>query len=668
MADSTPNGRHFRGDDGTRATRVVRPKAVRTTSGVHYQSEEQSYGFSSSDGPVPVQPYASSSSSDWDPFTAQSYGAGSRSTSSHSHHHHHHKSHAVLITVICVIVALAAAVGASGYFFYKSAKTVAADASALVTETSSFSKSLATGDTSTLTASAEKIANLSSEMREETSGVLWNVAENLPSVGSDIAKVRTLVSVASDLSADVVTPAAQNLSGVTMDTVFSNGKIDVATLETLCNTITQIQPAVSSATERVDALGTPQMEQLKEPLSKAKTTLDTLNEAATGLAKVAPSLPAMLGADSARNYLVIAQNNSEIRSTGGFPGSRMLLTIDNGQIELGEYKAVGSHFPSGTIPLTDEEYAVVNDLMQTGATFAPGDVNAVPSFPRAAQLMEWCWEAEGYDDVDGVIAIDPVFLQSLLGLVGGVTTSDGTVVDGTNAAQVLLNQTYYLPDDEQDPFFAEVAGLAIKKVMGSLGSVSMTDLASTMTEGVEQGRFLLYMNDANEEATVTDLGANGEVNQDAANPVTGFYIYDKTGSKLDWYLDMRSSVSSPVVNTDGTKSYNVTVTLHNTTTLEQMEYELPAYIVGATPEVHNYSMITSYLAMAPAGGTITNFQVNADEVNAEGEATLYGNDVWAGYVNIYPSNTATFTYTVTVPAGTETDLTVWTTPTGQSFE
>ncbi len=130
---------------------------------------------------------------------------------------------------------------------------------------------------------------------------------------------------------------------------------------------------------------------------------------------------------------------------------------------------------------------------------------------------------------------------------------------------------------------------------------------------------------------------------------------------------MRSSVSASVQNADGTKSYNVTVTLHNTTTLEQMEDELPSYIVGVTPEVHHYSMITSYLAMAPAGGTISNFQVSADEVNAEGEATLYGNDVWAGFVNIYPSNTATFTYTVTVPAGTQTDLAVWTTPTGRSF-
>lgn len=40
MENSTPNGNRFRGDNDTRATRVVRPKAVRTTSGVHFKPEE----------------------------------------------------------------------------------------------------------------------------------------------------------------------------------------------------------------------------------------------------------------------------------------------------------------------------------------------------------------------------------------------------------------------------------------------------------------------------------------------------------------------------------------------------------------------------------------------------------------------------------------------------
>lgn len=614
---------------------------------------------------APVTPAPSSSSfndlpdmpMDWHPDTG-----------AHRHHRHHHKRRRIVITVVCIIAALVVALGISSYAFYRSAKTVTSDASAMVSKADDFSSALESGDTSSLQETASEIQSLSDAMASETSSPLWSVAEYLPVVGSDISKVRVLTSVADNLSENVLVPTAQKLSGVSMGTLFSDGKINVEALSSVCDALTQVQPEIQKETERVDSLGDANLSQVNEPLQKVRSTMDALNSTATGLSKVAPSLPTMLGANGTRTYLVVAQNNSEIRSTGGFPGSRMTVTVEDGSIQLGDFSAVGSHFSNNSIPLTDEERTVVSDIMQTGAAFAPGDVNAVPSFPRAAQLMEWCWQEQNSQQVDGVIAVDPVFLQSLLKLTGGVTTSDGTVVDGSNAAEILLNKTYYLDPALQDPFFSEVAGLAMKKVMSSLGSVSMTDLASTLSEGTSGGRLLLYMNDANEESAIEALGADGEVNQDPTTPVAGFYVYDKTGSKLDWYLDLRSTVSAPTLNTDGSKTYTVTVTLGNTTTLEQMQSELPSYIVGVTPEVHHYSMITSFMAMAPAGGSISDFTVSADEVNAQQEASLYGNDVWAGYVNIYPSSTATFTYKVTTSPEATSDLTVWTTPTGRSFQ
>lgn len=580
---------------------------------------------------------------------------------------HRHRRHRTALVVVLVVVALIAVVGVSGYAFYRSAQKVAQDAREVVSQADDFQSALKSGDSQGLQTSASNISTLAASMREEAEGPLWNAAELLPVAGEDVSRVRTLVSVVDSLSSDVLTPMANQMAGISMGTLFSDGQINVDELTQLCNVIVEVQPAVSQAASRVDALGTANLDQVNGPLQQVREELDGLNAAADGLSKVAPSLPSMLGANGTRTYLVIAQNNSEIRSTGGFPGSRAIMTVDNGKISLGDFQTVGGHFDDNSIPLTDEEAHVVSDLMQTGAKFAPGDVNAVPSFPRAAQLMEWCWNRAFSQSVDGVLAVDPVFLQSLLALTGSVTTSNGTVVDGSNAAQILLNQAYYLEPSEQDPFFDEVASLAIKQVMNNLGTVSLTDLASTVGEGVSAGRLLLYMDDATEEQAVTDLGASGEVSQDVATPVTGFYVYDKTGSKLDWYLDMRGSVSEPTLNQDGSKSYTVTVTLHNTTTLEQMESELPAYIVGVTPEVHHYSMITAYLIMAPAGGSITNVDIQSDEVNVQEESTLYGNDVWAGYVNTYPSSTSTFTYTVTTSPEATSPLTLWMTPTGQSF-
>ena len=64
-------------------------------------------------------------------------------------------------------------------------------------------------------------------------------------------------------------------------------------------------------------------------------------------------------------------------------------------------------------------------------------------------------ESSDSGTVDGVLSVDPVFLQQLLKVTGSVTLTDGTVLTGDNAAQILLNQTYIdkPTEKEQNVFF-----------------------------------------------------------------------------------------------------------------------------------------------------------------------------------------------------------------------
>lgn len=573
------------------------------------------------------------------------------------------------IAILVVLLLLVGSGVAFGVTFYKSAMTVKTNATVVIDDGEELKEQIKSGDLEGAQLTAERVARLSQEMDEETSGTLWDVASGLPVVGGDIQKVRALVKVLSDLSENAITPLTNTLSGFSLSSLMGDdGTVNVDALSTLVDAVNQAQPVFERCAQAVNEMGDAELEQVNGPLVKAREKLNSLNEKVTLLAQVASQLPDMLGASGPRTYLLIAQNNSEIRSTGGFPGSRGLITVDNGRIGVGDFEDVGEHFDeSDPLPLTDEETNVLVNIMGTYANVAPGDVNASPSFPRAAQLMQEAWSRQNDGmTVDGVVAFDPVFLQSLLALTGGITTSNGTVVDGSNAAQVLLNQTYFLDPDLQDPFFNEVASLAMDHILHSLGSCSMGDLVKTVKAGMENHRALAYMNDEEEQQAMVLLGCDGEVSQDATEPVVGFYLYDRTGSKLDWYLDFRTQVGEAVTNADGSTSYAVTTTLHNTTTAEQM-LELPSYITGTTPEVHNYSMVTCFIIMAPEGGTITDLAIDADKVHTHTEATLYGHDVWAGFIQTYPSATSTFTYTVTTSPEATEPLEVWMTPTGQTF-
>ena len=68
----------------------------------------------------------------------------------------------------------------------------------------------------------------------------------------------------------------------------------------------------------------------------------------------------MLGANGqTRTYVVVAQNNSELRATGGFPGSTGLLTGTNGKIELGEFSGISKlNGGEGTLPTTEVEHTM----------------------------------------------------------------------------------------------------------------------------------------------------------------------------------------------------------------------------------------------------------------------------------------------------------------------
>ena len=63
--------------------------------------------------------------------------------------------------------------------------------------------------------------------------------------------------------------------------------------------------------------------------------MKTAGSAARASATAFDLLPEMLGKDGPRRYLLLIQNNAEIRATGGIPGSIAVLRSDHGKITMG---------------------------------------------------------------------------------------------------------------------------------------------------------------------------------------------------------------------------------------------------------------------------------------------------------------------------------------------
>ena len=569
---------------------------------------------------------------------------------------------AVIGAIVAVLVVAAVALGAYAFGLYQSYQRVMAQVDNAMSVVDPLKTALQAGDTDGLASAASTVTNAVHAIDDELSGSNWQVAEHLPVVGQDVSSVRTLVDVATDLVDNAMAPVVDSVSGLHLSELMSGGAVNVGLIQQVSSAVQTAAPVLDRSAQTVRSLPELRIGRLQGIFSQVDDGLDAASSAVAGINEILPYLPQMLGADGqTRTYLIIAQNNAEIRATGGFPGSWGIVTVTDGAISLGDFSTIAGK-RDVTFDITDEERALFGD----GMAVSPANLNMTPDFSRAGMLLASAWEAYTGQTINGVIAMDPVFIQSMLALSGGVTADDGTVIDGSNAAQVLLSDTYWRfgnDGDAQDAFFAYVAGLVADKFMGSLGSIDAMSLLQTIQDAAEQSRLQVWMADANEEDVITRLGLAGELPSDPTKPELGVYVNDDTWAKMGWYLGLDTQITGSVLNADGTTTYSVSTTLSNSITQEEAE-EAPTYVTGSSPDKRSVGdMYVHLLLVAPAGGSIGEVSVS-DGANV-GVAALYGHDVRLANLNVGPQEAVTVTYTVTASAQATDALAIHQTPTAR---
>ena len=103
-------------------------------------------------------------------------------------------------------------------------------------------------------------------------------------------------------------------------------------------------------------------------------------------------------ASGERVYGVLAQNNVEIRSTGGLPGQCCRVEVKDGLVSLSEVRGVRNFMNPGDdeamcVPLTDEEVA----LYSRSVGYMSVNTNCIPDFPRVCDIFGQLWFATNGD-------------------------------------------------------------------------------------------------------------------------------------------------------------------------------------------------------------------------------------------------------------------------------
>ena len=217
----------------------------------------------------------------------------------------------------------------------------------------------------------------------------------------------------------------------------------------------------------------------------------------------------ILGHYQKKQYLLIFQNNSELRATGGFIGTYGILTLDKGRIENlfidGVFNADGQLKVNVVPPFP---------IQKISTAWSMHDANWFFDFPTSAKKIAWFYEKTGGPTVDGVIAINPVLIEKLLNLTGPISMEKYKVsLDANNFRDIVqykVEEDYDKILNRPKQILKDFAPLFLSKLT-KLSPDLQKEAIKIIFDCLEQKDILIYFRDDNLEDFIKKQGWAGEV-------------------------------------------------------------------------------------------------------------------------------------------------------------
>lgn len=162
-----------------------------------------------------------------------------------------------------------------------------------------------------------------------------------------------------------------------------------------------------------------------EVREKMKKGLEVFNSASRYVTHSKPLLevaPHLLGIDESRKYLVLFQNDKELRPTGGFMTAYSIMSVENARFEPVSSDDI-YHLDAIYKPNLDAPQPIV-DLIKGPYVLSQKlrlrDMNFSPDFKIAMDLFSDETKNLNLEETDGIIAVDTGLLVNLLGSMGEI--------------------------------------------------------------------------------------------------------------------------------------------------------------------------------------------------------------------------------------------------------
>lgn len=341
-----------------------------------------------------------------------------------------------------------------------------------------------------------------SDFKEEARPLLW-LSSNLgwvPTYGGDLVSAPELIDVAEHLvNASMISLQAAQPLLKEIDS--QNSTLDPASLTAfLVKSQPQFEQARLELDQSLAARRNIQADRLSPRLRNLMVEkLDPIFRLAEDGLSLATALPGALGAttEGPKTYLLLVENQDELRPTGGFITSVGNLVISNGQVlsldfeEAGELEDWSKPYPSA--PWQLQQY-------MNSPVLVLRDSNWFTDFPTAAMWAEYLYAYNHSHSVDGVIAFDQHFLVMILGQIGPLEVEGASYPITDKNVMEFMRQAKVPPEGPipvdwyRKEFIGNIAGAIMKDLVDGHGH-NWRGLAQVLLQALKERHLLLQMDD-----------------------------------------------------------------------------------------------------------------------------------------------------------------------------
>ncbi|MDZ7798392.1 MAG: DUF4012 domain-containing protein [Patescibacteria group bacterium] len=349
----------------------------------------------------------------------------------------------------------------------------------------------------------------------------YQAIDKILKVGVDIShSTGNLVS----LAVDIISPLKENHDISFADITVQEKRVILAKLNDSEDTFTQANEIIKKSNNSIKNISqTGLIGPVNETVVLLKDYLPKAEQAISQLSVLAKIIPDLAGFPNSKKFLFLLQNNTELRPTGGFIGTYGTLVLKDADI---------LEFKTNNVYNLDEKAENLNidppepltKYNKTSQWFLR-DSNWSPDFPTSAEKALWFYEQEGGSEknFDGVIAITPDLIESLIELTGSITVH-GVKFTRENFTDTLQYQVEkgFLQKDIDESQRKEIIGDLSKVLIENLYSLPQAkwdDLFQIIDKELQEKHFLLYFKNEQAENLLKQNNWGGQVIQ---NP--GDYI------------------------------------------------------------------------------------------------------------------------------------------------